>query len=150
MNLQVLIVAAIGSFDTREHGLQCVVVALTDRVELVVMAAGTLNCQTAEITDYVAQHVIPIQIPGDLSVERIFANITQRTFVPGTRRQKSQRGGGRRVFGVEHVASNLFLHKPAEGFVFVQGLDEIVTVRPGMFANPVLIVAVSFCKMSRV
>ena len=135
------VIRAIRPLDPREHRLQRVVIGLRNRIELVIVTPRTLRRQAGDVVDHVGDHVVAVKIPGDLPVQRVFADVLQRAFIPRSRGQESQRDRGLRIVGKQHVPRDLFLHEPAIRLVGVQRLDQVVAIRPGMLANPVLIVA---------
>ena len=91
MNRRVGVVATIGPFNAGKDRLQRVVIVLADRVEFMIVATGTLHGHPADVVDHRRQHVVAVQVPCNLAIQRVFSNVAQRTFIPRARRKETKR-----------------------------------------------------------
>jgi len=111
-------------FDCRcEDGLQLEVVFMGNRIELVIVAAGTADRQThtqgTRRVDEVRERFDAVRI---LDLEQHVA--------VGTDRLKTRATLRLRIFGPQFVARDLFANKSVVRFVFVERFDDIVAVAP--------------------
>ena len=67
-HFRVTIEREFGPIDCRKDCLQPVVVGLTDGIKLVGMTAGTLDRDAAERIQRVDDHVVAVEVPGDLAI----------------------------------------------------------------------------------
>ena len=120
---------------TGEEGLQAVVVAVEDGVELVIVAAGAAVGEAEEggadgVGDVVEQflpalhEVACVALVGEVAVE------------PGS----DERGG---VAGVEFVAGDLLADEAVVRLVLVEGVDDVVAVAPDVGAGLVALEALA-------
>src|SRR5690606_31658015 len=123
-------------------------VALRDRIELVIVAASTLHREAREIVERAGEHVVAIEIAGDLTVERVLTNVAERTFVPRTRREKAEGDRRLRIVWIQRVAGDLLADELAVGLIAVERGDQVVAIRPGVFANAILVVAMRLGEVS--
>ncbi len=105
---------------------------------------------TAERRQGGADHVVAIEHLGNPLVDRIVEDAHLRTFVPGPRRQKTQRHDPLRIPGKQRVAGHLLGHEPGVGLVLVEAANEIIAIPPGIRPGTILVVAVCLGKMSHV
>src|SRR5205814_394564 len=82
-----------------EDGLEAVIVALGDRVELVVVAAGAMGRQADEGGHRVGQHVVAVEQPRLLLVHRPLAQLDVADEVPRPRGDEARGHGRPRVAG---------------------------------------------------
>jgi hypothetical protein len=141
------IIAAVGLVHARKNSLKGVIIALRNRIELVIMAARTLHRAAGEGLHHGGDDVIAIQVTANLAVNRIFANVAQRALVPRACGQKSERDDGFGCIRVERVPGHLLFDKSCIGLIRIKRADEVIAIRPGVFADPILIVAVRLGKM---
>ena len=120
--------------ERREERLEPVIVLLQDRVELVVVAAGTADAQPEE--DLARDVGDVIQDVGPLP-----AHVALVVFV-GAQPEVAGRHSQLGIVGIELVAGKLLGQEAVVGFVGVEGPDDIVAVTPGVGAERILPVAV--------
>ena len=77
MHRRISVVNAVSAIHAGEYCLQCVIVALRNRIEFVIVATGALNGRARERLHHRCHHVVPIQIPPDLPVNRVLSDIAQ-------------------------------------------------------------------------
>ena len=121
--------------DIVEEAAEGVVVALQDRIELMVVAAGALHAGAEEdvaggVGD-VVQDVLPL--PARVAVVVFVDPVAEVA-------EGRERVG---VAGEEFVAGELLLHEAVVGLVLVEGLDDVIAVAPGGRAEVVDAVAVA-------
>src|SRR5207302_9374174 len=90
-------VNAIGPVHAGKHRLERVVVALADRIELVVVTSRALDGGAGEGLHHRGDHVVAVEVAADLAVNCILTDVTQRTLVPWPRSDKSERDRGLRI-----------------------------------------------------
>ena len=137
-------------FGSGEDRLQRVIVVLRERIELVIVAAGTVNRRTGERRHHRRHDVIAIQVTPDLPIKCVLANVAQRTLIPRPSCQQSEGGGQLGVIGEESISCDLLLDKTGIGFVGVEGLDDVVAVGPSILARAVLVVAVCLREVNQI
>ena len=89
-----------------------------------------------------ADHVVAIQILRPAMIHGVLAHGDHERVIPRPCGHESERDDGLRVIGEKGIASDLFLHETRVRFVIVEGMDDIVTVGPGVGTGEVVIVAV--------
>ncbi len=144
------VVKPFGLFGACEHSLECVVILLSDGIELVVVAAGAVRRDAGERRHHVRHDVVAVDVTANLAIEGVLADVAQGTFIPGTRRQKTE---GRDAFGFvreEGVGGDLFLDEAVVGPVLVERVDDVFAVAPGGFSGTILVVSVGFGEMNDV
>ena len=112
-------------------------------IELVIVAAGTLDGGAGERVQRVADHLIAINMARHASVDFAFRYLHVPDEIPRAGGNEAEPQNAVRRVGKEGVAGNLFLHKPRVRFVFVERADDIVAVRPGVGPELVLVVSAS-------
>src|SRR5262249_14287303 len=75
----------VGPVDGREHRLEGVVILLRDRIELVVVALGTVNSQAEKGADRVGDEIVAVEMAGDLAVDLGFGQLGVADEVPRAR-----------------------------------------------------------------
>ena len=148
MDRRIPIKKAMGAFHPGEHCLQRVMIDLWNGIKLVVVAPRTLNRGAVENRHHRADHVITVHIPAELPVQRVLADVPQGTLVPRPGRHHAQGHRGLGSVGKQHIPGHLLLDEPPIGAIGVEGLDEIVPIRPGLFPDAILIVAMGFCEVN--
>ena len=111
---------SVGTIDAGKDGLQPIVVFLRNRIELVVVAAGTMGRETQECRHRGHHHVIAIVRPGDVLVDRSLAQFDVTYIIPGAGGDETGRDHGLRIVAIEHVARQLFGDEPRVRLVFVE------------------------------
>ena len=149
-HLRVDVVGAIAFIGARENRLQAVVLVLRNRVELVVVAASAVDRRADKRGHHGGDDVIAVQVAADLAVERVFADVAQRAFVPRPGSEETGGHGCPRIVRKEHVAGHLLLDKTAVGHVLVEGPNQVIAIRPGVVARPVLVMAVRLSEVDDV
>ena len=122
----------------RERGNEAVVVGLWNRVEFVVVTAGTADGETEHGTAHRGGHVVE----GVVASAFDFVGRDLRGKDPGT--QKAGGFEGQRIFRLEFVAGELPADELIVGHVLVQGLDDEIAEVIGEGAVVVLLEAVAF------
>ena len=112
-----------------EETAEGVVVALQDRVELVVMAARALHAGAEEDVAGGVGHVVEDVLP-------LAARVAVVVFVDPMA-EVAERREGLRVAGEQLIARDLLMHEAVVGLVVVVGLDDVVAVTPGRGAEVV-------------
>ena len=125
----------------RKDGLEAVVVLLGEGIELVVVTAGAAQREPHECrgggVDPVGQDFIELPAGVHLGFARLRHQPVEPCAHPGLQRpQLLHRDGVApfqiQVVGPEFVCRDLLLKEAVEGLVFVEGLDDVVPVAPGM------------------
>ena len=114
-----------------EHGHQRVVVSLRHRVELVIVAAGTVDRYAAGGGHHLGDHVVEIVGPG-LPPQHLALRLDLTDEVPGAGREKA---GGRDPFGIvgrDDVAGDLAAQELVVGHVGIDRTDHPVAIPPGV------------------
>ncbi len=123
-------------FDVLKEGRHAVVVALGDRVQLVVVAPSTVHGQAQEDLAGRGDHIVQLVRPRLSSVGRFV--------VPQP--QPIEAGGDDRIGGdlVQFVARQLFAQELVEGLVLVERADHVVAVPPHLWLGIVPFETVRF------
>ena len=123
--------AAILPFHTGEDGRKGVILPLQDRVELVVVAAGTVDRHAAAAGHHLRDHVIEV-IGAGLTPQHVALGLDLTDEIP--RACCEETGGGHRigVVGRDHVAGDLPPNKLVVGEVGIERLDHPVAIPPGV------------------
>ena len=124
-----------------EDRLQTVVVALRDRIELVIVATGTSQREPqkdtagrvgpigqALVVELLPVHVRFVNLRTQRVQARANASLEMRELFLGHRIAARQR----QVIGPNLVARDLFLHEPIVWLVVVEALDDVVAIAPGI------------------
>ena len=106
-----------------EEAAERVVVALQDRVELVVVAAGALHAGAEEDVAGGVGDVVQDVLPLAASVAVVVFVVPMAEVAEGRERVGVARE--------EFVAGDLLLHEAVVGLVVVIGLDDVIAVAPG-------------------
>ena len=104
----------IGLHVTEDGRFHRVIILLRDRIELVVVAARTLNGQSQHALAYRANHIVQVVVaPCRIGV----------FMIPDARTRAQEAGGDQAVIGPvgNLVAGDLFLYKSVVGLVFIEG-----------------------------
>jgi hypothetical protein len=136
------VVGTVGPIDAGEHRLEGVVVALRNRIELVVVAAGAVDGEALEGTHDRHHVVVAIEVLRHEMVDGVFADADHERVVPGASSEEAEGRNRLRLVGKENVAGHLLGDESTVGLVVVEGADHPVAVRPGVGAGVVVIVAV--------
>ncbi|MCX6606969.1 MAG: hypothetical protein NTV52_25770 [Acidobacteria bacterium] len=117
--------------EREEDRLHAVVVFLGDGVEFVIVAAGAADGHAEEAVRRGDDEVIEFIETGLFVFDVVFGA------------EAEEAGGDPRVgiIGVEFVAGELFLEEPVEGFVGVEGVNDVVAIAEGVVAVAVVFVA---------
>ncbi len=111
-----------------------VVVALADRIDLVVVATGAVDRQPEEHLPRRGDKVIQLVVPRELPVSRLV--------VPDPKPVVTC-CDARLVIGIRQlIAGELLPYEAVEGLVGVERADDVVTVAPGVGLGPIALVAV--------
>ena len=122
---------AFEGFEWEEDGLDAVVVFLGDGVEFMIVAAGAAYGHAEEAVGGGDDEVVEFVKAGLFVFDIVF------------RAEAEEAGGdpGVGVVRVEFVAGELFLQETIEGFVGVEGVDDVVAIAEGVVAVAVELVA---------
>ena len=115
-----------------------------------VVAPGALHRQADKRGHGGRHHVVTIEIARDFLVDRSVLNAHLRAFIPRPRRQETGCGDGVRVVRKQNVSGNLLRDEAGVRFVLIERAYHVVAIRPGVFANRVLIVAVGLGVMNHI
>ena len=107
-----------------------------------VVAARAMNGGADEGRHHRGDHVVTVEVLRDLLVDCTVGDAHLRTLVPRPGRQKTNAPGRGWVVREKYIAGHLLAHEPGVRLVVVERLDEPVAVRPGVFADGILVVAV--------
>ena len=132
--------------DAGEDGLQAVVVGLLDGVEFVIVAAGAVDGEAEEGAAGGGDDVV--EIVGALLQPA--GEIANADGVVGSGDQEAGGGFDGGVTGMELVGGELLDDEAIEGLVAVEGTDDVVAVGPGVFAEVILLEAVTFAEANDV
>ena len=114
--------------DAREGGVKRVIVLLRNGIELVVVAPGTAHGEPQKRFARGADHLVDGVRPNLRRLDRIL--IAHR--IVGPRNQKRHADFHRRITWPDRVPRQMFKHPTVEGFIVVQGLDDVVAIGPGI------------------
>lgn len=119
-----------------KKGLELEIIALGERLELMIMAAGAGQGEAGEDERGRIGHV----------VEGIVAALDLVGGIDHIRAEKIESGcdEGVMVAGEKFVAGELFKNEEVVRFVGVEGLDDIIAITPGIGADGVVFEAVAF------
>ena len=115
-----------------DRGMHPVIVFLQDRIELVIVAARTVNGQTQESSTDGSNHIIEVVVPP-LGVI-FFAEQDARS---STKKSGSDPGLVGSV--IDLVTSDLFFEELIVGFVVVERIDDVVAAAPGIGAIEIML-----------
>ena len=96
----------------------------------------------AKRADGIRDHVVAIEMPGDLAIGLRLRNFAMADVIPRSCRDEAKRFDAVAGIGIEHVAGDLFLDEARVRLVFVEGADDVIAIRPGVRARLVFVVAV--------
>jgi hypothetical protein len=130
------------SIDRGEDRLQAVVVFHLKRIELVIVAPRAADRHAIKRFHRRADHVVPIEAAGDLSVELGLGNFDVADEVPRTGRDEAGRDDSRRIVRKQHVPRDLLLDESRVRFVVVEGANHVVPIVIRVRPEFVLVVAV--------
>ncbi len=71
--------------------------------------SGRSDGQAYKVPHDVGDDVVAIEIPTDFSIERIFADISQRTFIPRAGSEEPKRSNGPRIIDRKNISCQLLL-----------------------------------------
>src|SRR5687768_12199534 len=94
MDLRIAVISAIAFLRASEHSLQIVILALADRIELVIVATSALNSRADERIHHCRNDVIAINVSSNLPVDAVLSNIAQRAFIPRARGKEAHGDSG--------------------------------------------------------
>ena len=115
-----------------EDGLDAEVVFLGHRVELVGMAAGTVERQAEEGLADDADHVLHLLLARDGTLRGVGLSIASP--IPGAADEHARGDDAVAGHRLENIAGELFLHEAVVGLVVVEALDDVIAVVPGAVA----------------
>src|SRR5262249_19361786 len=118
-----------------EDGLQAVVVARGQRIELMVVTPGAAHGQAQERRDGMMGDVIEKQLP-------CYGGDADAGVLPRAHSQEARGDQALRVTGLPLVACDLFEYKLAVRLVLIEAADDVVAVAPGVGTLEVIGVAV--------
>jgi len=119
-------------FHPVEDGLDAEVVLLRYRVELVGMAAGTVERQAEEGLADDADHVLHLLLARDGTLRGVGLGIPCP--IPGAADEHARGDDAVAGHRLENIAGELFLHEAVVGLVVVEALDDVIAVVPGAVA----------------
>ena len=138
----VAVVFPVGAVERGEDGLQRVVVLLRDGIEFVIVALRAVDRGAAKGADRVCDHVVAIEVARDFAVGLCLRHLGVADVIPRPGGDEAERFDAVARAGEKRVASDLLLHETRVRFVFVEGANDVVAVRPCVRALLVLVVAV--------
>ena len=139
--MRVEVIRPLGTIDGGEDGLQVVVVLLSKRVELVVVALRTLDRQRAKCVERITHDLIAVGVPSDLAIDLGFGDFDVPDEIPRTGREEAQSQNAVAGAGEEHVTSDLFLREAGIGFVFIERSNDVVAIGPSIHPQLVFVIA---------
>ena len=142
MRRRIRIERTIRAVHAREDRLQCVVVALRDGIELVIVAARAVDGRTLKRAHHRAHHVVAIEHLRHAMIHRVLAHRDHQRVVPRPGGEETERHRGLRIIGEKRIARDLLLHETRVGFVLVESADDVIAPRPRIRARVVVVVAV--------
>ena len=132
---------AVAVADSLEGGLEPVIVALGDRVELVVVAPGAVGRDPEEGLGDGPDHVLQLVLADPLLHRLGLLGVPR--LVPGAVHQEPREGDRFPRDGLQHVAGHLLLDQPGVGDVAVQAGNHGVAVAPGVVAEAIIFESVA-------
>ena len=114
------------------------------------MTASTLDREAGEGIEDGADHVVPVEVPCDLAVEFRFGHLGVADVVPGACRQEAGCHNTVDSGGEQYVAGNLLQDEAVEWFVGIECANHVISIRPGVGTQFVLVVSVGVAVMSHV
>ena len=142
------VVIDVGAIEGSEDSLKGVVVALTDGVELVVVALGAVDGDGLEGVDGVCDHVVAVEMACDFPIGFCFRNFGVSDEVPGSGGDEAEGGDAVDGVWVEGITRDLFFDEAGVGFVAIESADDVVAVGPRVHAGLVFVVAVGFAEVN--
>ena len=115
-----------------------------------VVAAGALHREPLERVHHRREDVVAVEVAADFAVDRVFADVAERAFIPRPRREETQSRREFRLLGKQYIGGDLFLGELRKRCVRVERADEVVAVAPGVGPHAILIVAVRLGEMHEV
>ena len=106
------------------------------------VALGAVDRDARERADRIGDHVVAIEVPGDLAVGLRLGNLAVSDEVPRPGRDEADPLLPVGRAGIEHVSRDLLGDEPGVRPVFVERPDDVVTVGPRVGTRLVLVVAV--------
>ena len=108
-------------FDRSKERLQLVKVFLQDRVEFMVMAAGTADAEAQEDASHRGSDIVEVILPT-LGADHVVC-------FPGAQPVKTD-GDFPCVAGAQFIAGDLVSNKGIEGLVFVEDANDVIAIPP--------------------
>ena len=148
MNGRIGVVGTVGPVDAGKHRLKGVIVALRDRIELVIVAAGAMDGEALEGAHHRHHVVVAIEVLRHEMVDGVLTDADHEGVVPGAGGEEAEGRNRLWIIGEEDVAGHLLGDEPAIGLVGIEGADHPIAVGPGVGAGMVVVVAVGVGVMS--
>ena len=108
------------AIDSSKHGLQCVIIFKWDGVKFVIVTSRAMNADSQEGGHDGGDHVISVQILGELFIEGTVLNAHLGTFIPWAGCQETCGNQGLRIMRFHGVPCDLFQGKCCVGFVCIE------------------------------
>src|SRR5205823_3784070 len=127
-----------------------VIILLRDRVEFVIVAPRAMDGEAEESGHRRHHYVVAIVVTRDQAVRFALGKFNMPDEIPWARRDETGRDRRLRVVGPKNVAGKLFLYEPRVRNVIVRGLDDVITIRPGIGARFIFVVAMRFAEVNNI
>ena len=124
-----------------KHSGEAVVILLRNFIELVIMAAGTVDSHRGGGSHHLCHHVIQIQRAGAAAQDRALG-FHLPDEIPWAGREEAGGHDGIRIVRPHDITGDLFLQKAVVRFVGIEGADDVVAVGPRIRSELVALEAV--------
>ena len=125
---------AVFAFHAGEDRPESVILALGNRVQLVVVTAGAVHRHRHGRGHHLRDHVVEVACPGG-ALQHVALGLDLPDEVPRARGEEAGGDDGLRVGGGEDVAGDLLADEAVVGLVRVERGDDVVAVAPGVRAE---------------
>ena len=115
----------LGELCIRKYSLHGIIVACRQRIKLVIMTTGALQC--------VAKKHLPDRV-GHIIKEKLPRHRRHRhaRLLPGPHAQEAHRDEVLHIFCIQFIARNLLAHKLVVRLIRIKGANDIVAIAPGI------------------
>ena len=141
LDLWVKVIRPFRAINRSEDRLQVVVMLLSKRIELVVVALRALDRHRTKRVERVADHLIAVRMPSDFAIDLGLRHFGMPDPIPRSRRDEAQPQDAVRSARKKHIARKLLLDEACIRLVVVEGLDDVVAIRPCVGPELVFVVA---------
>ena len=124
-----------------KHSGEAVVILLRNFIELVIMAAGTVDSHRGGGSHYLRHHVIQIKRPGAATQDGALG-FHLADEIPWTGSEEARGDHRIGIIRPQHIAGDLLLQKTVVRFVGIEGTNDVVAVGPRIRSELVALKAV--------